>query len=141
MNKLIIVALLLACCAAVHAQVRVELFVDAPVRLLPIPGVDVAVFDLSAPERAKREYSPAFSPDITIARQQAEQFFKTPNGIAYVNRLKDANHGKILSLQYGLKKIPAIVFDEGRYAVYGTTDIAKAVVLYRRYLQGAREDE
>lgn len=140
MNKLLAVVLLVVCCVSAHAQVRVELFVDAPVSLLPIPGVEVAVLDLSAPESAKREFSPKFSPDVRIARSQAEQFFKTPAGVAYVNRLKEANRGKILSLQYGLQKIPAIVFDEGRYAVYGTTDVAKAVALYRRYRQGERDE-
>lgn len=38
--------------------------------------------------------------------------------------------------QYGLSKIPAIVFDHGVAVAYGLSDVAQAVRLYQRWREG-----
>lgn len=51
------------------------------------------------------------------------------------SRAEQAAEGLSRAHNYGIKKVPAVVFDGGRSVVYGLTDLGEAVEIYR---QGAK---
>lgn len=120
---------------------RVDLFVNDLSEVTPFKsnGIDLRVHDLSAPERIKKEYLPQkLSPDPDVAKQQAIVFFKSDRGKEYKARVLAANEHKALLVKYNIQKAPAIVFDE-QAIIYGTTDIDRGLMLYRKHLEKSHE--
>jgi len=113
---------------------RIEVFTDQPVLVDFIAGAEVVHYDLSAPDRLKRSSLPSFTPDRELAIQQARVFFESPEGEDFKREMKAALRGKQKMIHYQLKKIPAIVFANGQYVVYGSLDLADAIQRYKRYL-------
>lgn len=52
--------------------------------------------------------------------------------------LKHSFHGGLLAQQYGITKLPAIVFNHGQAMVLGTTDVTFALHQYQQWLQRRR---
>jgi integrating conjugative element protein (TIGR03757 family) len=50
---------------------------------------------------------------------------------------KNAARGLTLAVQYGINRVPAVVFD-GQAVVYGATDVKIATAHYRRWREAAR---
>ena len=96
-------------------------------------GSQITIHDLSARKRLLDEISqglpsdPAQAKDIALARLNAGDFRQ---------RLVAAEVDAALATQYGIVKLPAIVFDRGAAVAYGLTDVGQAIELYRRW-QGA----
>lgn len=136
-RKFMALFVLMLCCAA-HAQqpVHVEVFSDRWVELPAIAGLSVTQYDLSAPDKVKRSHPTKFSADPAIAKQEAHAYFRTPEGQAYITKMREAHKGKIKSIEYRLEKFPAIVFERGKYVVYGITDLSQAVILYDKHKRG-----
>lgn len=130
LNTLLFVFLTSLASFQVHAQVLIEVFTDGPTDLDINTGMNVIHYDLSEPQRIKQERAPKFPPDIDAAKRQAQVWFDSPAGLAYQAEMKRAYRGQQLLVSYRLLKTPAIVFDSGKYVVYGTTDINKAGQLY-----------
>jgi integrating conjugative element protein (TIGR03757 family) len=136
-NKCILYAVLVA--TPVFAQERIEVFTDTPTQIENLEGVDVVYYDLSAPERIKNQFAPKLPADEKIALAQAKRFFETAEGRVYQLAMRDAYRGRQKMMQYQLTKIPAIVFDDGKYVIYGSTDLAQATMLYRAHLEARQE--
>lgn len=114
---------------------RIEVFTDQPALVDFIAGTEVIHYDLSAPDRLKRSSLPSFPPDRELAMQQAKAFFVSPAGEVFKREMKAALRGKQKIIQYQLKKIPAIVFADGQYVIYGSLDLADAIQRYKHHLQ------
>ena len=136
-NKLIPVLALFA--APIVAQERIEIFTQSPVHIDSVPGIDIIHFDLSAPDQLKKDLALPLPADQKQAMLQANRFFGTTEGIAFKAAMRDAYRGRQKMLQYQLTKIPAIVFDEGKYVIYGSTNVAQAIALYRNHIQENQE--
>lgn len=50
-------------------------------------------------------------------------------------KMLDLAQGENLARQYGIKKYPAVVFNEGKEVVYGVVDITQAINLYLEYMK------
>ena len=123
----------------VSAQESIEVFTVGPTQVDALAGVDVIHYDLSAPARVKKQLAPKLPADEKIALVQAKAFFETAEGKAYKIAMRDAYRGRQKMMQYQLSKLPAIVFESGTYVIYGTTDVAQAMRLYRQHIQDKQE--
>ena len=116
------------------AQSTIEVFVDQPLMAPSIPNAVVVVFDLSRVALLEED-TPDFPPDPVLAQAQAQAWLESSAGKRHLMDLKVAYAGHKKMVHYGLQKIPAIVFNAGKFVVYGTTDIAQAVSDYDHYLR------
>lgn len=113
----------------------IEVFTDNPALIDSVAGAEVIHYDLSESDRLKRSALPALPPNQEEAMRIIKAFFNSPEGKVFQNNMRSALEGKRKMIQYQLQKIPAIVFDQGKYAVYGMTDVHEAARLYGLYLQ------
>lgn len=113
----------------------IEVFTDSPALIYPVTGAEVIHYDLSESDRLKRSALPVLPPNQEKAMRIIKAFFNSPEGQAFQRNMRVALEGKRKMIQYQLQKIPAIVFDQGKYAVYGMTDVHEATRLYGLYLQ------
>ena len=126
LNGLFVSSWLLAGCA--HA-VTVEVFTHHPSQVKKISGHQVQVYDLSAPDRVK---SPQFSSSPARAEKEAKAWLQSQAGQRHIEQLKAAHQGHTKAIKYQLMKVPAVVFEHGKYVVYGTTDVRKALQNYHQ---------
>ena len=116
------------------AQATIEVFVDHPLVTSSIPNAIILVFDLSRVAQLEED-TPDFPPDPMLAQAQAQTWLESSAGKNHLMDLKAAYAGHEKMVNYGLQKIPAIVFENGRFVIYGTTDVATAVKDYDNFLQ------
>lgn len=111
-------------CAAVSVQAATVVYTDSqhpPTGL----GTGHQVVYLDAPEIVQRDVFGPLSTDPRQAEQQAKAIQQSPDWHQKEKKIVQAYQGVIQAYGIGLKKYPAVVFDD-RYVVYGTTDVALA---------------
>ncbi|WP_267443772.1 TIGR03757 family integrating conjugative element protein [Erwinia psidii] len=89
----------------------------------PEPGVIVQV--LEDVQRLEPSLFPSLSSEPTQAQRQAELRMRRPDWKAQEARLIRAYQALTDAYMLGIKKVPAVVFDD-RYVIYGTTDVRLA---------------
>lgn len=92
------------------------------------------IFEIDGLDALARELSDGLPTDPAEAQQQALQRI-SELGDALRRRAGQATEGLSRAQRYGIKKIPAVVFDDGRSVIYGLTDLNQAIEIYR---QGAK---
>ncbi len=123
-----IATLLFSVLSSINASaLTIEVFTHNPKSVAQVSGHKLIVHDLSAPEKLK---TPTFSASPKRAEKEALAWLKSSAGQRHVSALRDAHSGQIKAIKYGLKKIPAVVFESGKYAVYGTTNVRSALKDY-----------
>jgi integrating conjugative element protein (TIGR03757 family) len=110
--------------------VLIEVFTDAT--LFPVTSAGTAtVYDLSAPRRLAADLGRGLPREPAAAETAARARIAGAG-----TNLRAAYEGPAKALGYGLAKIPAVVFGQGQSVVYGVTDVAAAIQLYRRWREG-----
>lgn len=132
--KLLMIVLMRLMVLPVHAQTLIEVFSDRPVSVANIPGATVTVYDLSRAVSLESEL-PALPSDPVLAKQKAKDWIQSEAGQAHLSRVKSAYRGHEQMIVYGVQKIPAVVFEKGKYVVYGTLDVALAVRDFDDYMK------
>ncbi|EBG5937504.1 TIGR03757 family integrating conjugative element protein [Salmonella enterica subsp. enterica] len=92
------------------------------------PGTRVIYLD-SAEQRQQNIFGP-LAKDPLQAERQAQTVIHAADWAQQQRALVQAYQGLIQAWQLGLKKYPAVVFDD-RYVVYGTSDIAVALPYWK----------
>lgn len=136
-NRLLLLLSLMANVAL--AQPRIEVFTQNLASINTVPEFDIIHYDLSEPDRIKKQLAPVLPANESIALDRAKVFLKSEAGKQYMKAMRDAYRGRQKMLQYQLAKLPAIVFEEGRYVIYGSTDVVQALTLYQHYIQDRQE--
>ncbi|EBO7536656.1 TIGR03757 family integrating conjugative element protein [Salmonella enterica] len=111
------------------ASAQIVVYTDQqhpPVGITPA----IRVVYLDASERWQQQQFGALSSDPAQAVQQAQAVLNSPAWKKRQKELVGLYRGMIEAWQIGLKKYPAVVFDN-RDVVYGTADISQAVALRR----------
>jgi len=124
-NGLLMICLLAFSCVS-HA-LTIEVFTHNPKSVSRVSGHQVVVHDLSAPDKFQ---SPTFSASPARAEKEALNWLKSSAGQRHISELTYAHRGRVQAIKYGLKKIPAVVFESGTYVVYGTTNVRLALKDY-----------
>ncbi|MEG3127005.1 TIGR03757 family integrating conjugative element protein [Pantoea cypripedii] len=93
----------------------------------------VTVIFLDSPERLQTQMFSQLSADPKQAELQAQRVMSSNEWHQAEQKLVASYWDVIHAWELGIKKIPAVVFDE-RDVVYGTTDVAHALTL--RNLEG-----
>ncbi|MBE5221355.1 MULTISPECIES: TIGR03757 family integrating conjugative element protein [Pectobacterium] len=81
---------------------------------------------LDAPERLQRSVFGEFPASMEQATAQAQAVMRSPQWQQHENDLQTAYRGVVHAWEIGVRKYPAVVFDD-RDVVYGTADVAKAL--------------
>ncbi len=111
---------------------RIEIFTTAR---YPISGATPAVqiYILDEPARIEAELSASLPQDknaaAEFAQAQVQGAWREP-----AQHLTLAYQGLLKAKQYGVLRLPAIVFD-GTAIVYGVTDLEEALSIYRSWRQ------
>lgn len=121
------------------AQTVIEMFVDQPVAIPSIPNTNVVVYDLSKVHRLESNL-PRFAADPATSKTLAKKWIASDVGQAHIRSLQDAYRGHEQMVKYSLQKIPAIIFEQGKYAIYGTTDLSLAVREYDAFLKQLQKE-
>ncbi|EEM1156958.1 TIGR03757 family integrating conjugative element protein [Salmonella enterica subsp. enterica serovar Panama] len=111
------------------ASAQIVVYTDQqhpPVGITPA----IRVVYLDASERWQQQQFGELSSDPAQAVRQAQAVLNSPAWNKRQKELVGQYRGMIEAWQIGLKKYPAVVFDN-RDVVYGTADISQAVALRR----------
>lgn len=95
-----------------------------PVNLSP----ETQVVWLDAAEQHQSQLAARLPADPQQAAKQAQAILQSPQWHQQEQQLISAYRGIVQAWQRGVKKYPAVVFDD-REVVYGTADVAKASAL------------
>ena len=107
----------------------IEIFITSE---MAISGsqASATVYELDGLAALDRELSEGLSGDPAKAQRQALERINALGG-GVRSRAEQAIGGLVLAQEYGITKLPAVVFDEGISVVYGTTDVGQAIEIYR----------
>ena len=95
------------------------------------PNSTVRVHAIDGIADIKTKLSQGLSGDARQARHTALRNLQR-FGMAEREQLQHAADALVLAWQYDVRRYPAIVFD-GRYVVYGVTDLQEAYALFRKW--------
>jgi integrating conjugative element protein (TIGR03757 family) len=99
-------------------------------------GITVSSYNLDAAKALSQSLSAGLPADPEQARQIMLERLHAQGSAALKGRYQDAYQGLMKSLQYGLDRYPAIVFNQGQAVVYGETDLNAALQAYQRWSAG-----
>lgn len=120
--------------ALVTAQgvTQIEVFTEGALEIPRLPYTRIEHYDLTQPDQVQRELPALRAKDERSATTEARRWIESSAGQAFAKRMRSAYDGHVKAMHYGLEKTPAIVFDRGKYVVYGSTNIRRALLLYRQ---------
>ena len=102
-------------------------------------GLSFRLYNLDEGKRLLAGLSQNLPSNQDAAKVALEKRFQMMGEQSVQNRFQEAFKGNIKSVQYGLTRYPAVVFDGGKAVIYGVTDLVRALDLYRQWRQSAKE--
>ena len=111
----------------------------------PFSGVNVSgvspfyqLFNLDAVDRIEQRLGKNLPADEDKALALMKRRIAEAGQSQLNQELREAYQALILSMQYGLDRYPAVIFDQ-QVIVYGVTDLHAAIKQYRQWLKETRE--
>jgi integrating conjugative element protein (TIGR03757 family) len=106
----------------------------------PLSGVTVPhqLFNLDAVDRIEQRLGKNLPADEDKALALMKQRIAGVGQSQLNKELREAYQALILSMQYGLDRYPAVIFDQ-QVIVYGVTDLYAATKRYRHWLKETQE--
>ncbi len=123
---------LTSCSAIAQKNVSVEVFYRSTMHSEPqsrVPGADITLWNLDKPKLIKRQ-KPSITGTERVVREKVSDWLASAEGKAHLAAARESYRGFGQAMRYRIKKVPAIVLD-GRQVVYGTTNVRKALLIYR----------
>jgi integrating conjugative element protein (TIGR03757 family) len=99
--------------------------------------IDLQVYHLDGIQQFESMLSRALPTDLKQAKQLALQRLQHLDG-KLISAMQQAAIGLAKTMQYGLDRYPAIVFDR-QAVVFGMTDLKSALEYYRRWLSESQQ--
>lgn len=132
MFKTLILASLIAT-PAFADSIKVEAFYDHETRLKNVERAEriaqVTTYDLSAPDQLEEQISEGLSSDPAEAKKQARARIEN-GGRELQQKLTTAYQGSLKAMQYDIQKLPAVIFNDGQYVIYGESDVHRAINIF-----------
>jgi integrating conjugative element protein (TIGR03757 family) len=118
-----------------NAITVIEVFSEHPLdHTYRIPNTHIEFHNFDQPNQAEK-LLPVFSNNPDVAEKQFQQWKDSANGKSTMEKMKASYEPYLKAANYGITKIPAIVFDNGKYVIYGTLNVDQAVRDYDHYLR------
>ena len=119
-----------ACLSATTISAEIEVFTASYIQPVKYPGHHISYYALDAPDRIN-DRLPEFSAVSEKQAYEAAMAWLKRHGTKIADALKTSTRGRTRALEYQVTKVPAIVFDQGSYVVYGTADVNRALSIYQ----------
>jgi len=100
---------------------------------LQAQGVTVALYNLDAPATVRNTLSQGLPANVELAKKILLQRLNQDGSAALNARYQTAYQALTQSLEYGLDRFPAIIFNHGQAVVYGVTDLAVALQMFQNW--------
>lgn len=116
-----------------NAELRtVEVFYDSASKLplSEVDGIMPNAYQLSNSKHLLADINKRIPNNFEDAKIVAKDLFNQQEGKSAIKALVDSYQSIGKAYQYGLTKLPAVVIN-GRFVVYGTTDVKSALILWR----------
>lgn len=113
-------------------SVQVEVFYRSSMHSVPntrLPGAQITLWNLDEPKLIKR-HKPTITGTEKNVRARVSDWLSSDQGKAHIAAARESYRGFGQAMRYRIKKVPAIVLD-GKQVVYGTTNVSKALMIYR----------
>ena len=117
--------------AAFASDLDVRVYTDDRHPVAIQPGITVKVTKLDEAQRLLSDLSANLPTDPSQAAAMARQRL-AHGGANWQSRMQQASQGVADAWSLGIAKVPAVVVN-GRYVVYGETDVGKALQLIDQY--------
>ena len=120
---------------------KVEVFYDSDIKGVEevvIEGVDLKYFMLDKGDKLTSSLDDILPTDLKSAAKFMNEYSNSPEGKTKIRAIVDGYQGVGRAYGVGVKKLPAIVFDE-EYVVYGTTNVKDALKLWKELKGKAHE--
>lgn len=101
-------------------------------------GLSVNVYNLDDGKRLVKRLAGTLPPNQVAAKRQLENTFHRMGPAAVRKAFSKAFMAQQVAVQYGLKRYPAIVFNQGKAVVYGVTDVSQAIERYNAWKESQR---
>jgi integrating conjugative element protein (TIGR03757 family) len=108
-------------CLCANALADTVIYTDSAHSISPTSSGTPVVY-LDAPDHVQAELFGPLPADTAQAEKQAREIVASPDFKARQQQLAGAYQGVMKAWSIGLKKYPAVVFDD-KWVVYGTTDV------------------
>ena len=110
------------------------------VQNLILSGVDVNVFNLDDPARLIDGFKKSLSHNASLEQNKAiiMQRFNSMDKNELKQKFIAAYQGASLSMQHGVSRFPAILFNHGQSVIYGVTHLPTAVDIYNQWNNKSR---
>lgn len=96
-------------------------------------GIEVKTYNLDDGKRLTANLATGLPPNQEQAKRALEQRFKQQGMASVQQQFMQAFQGRIVGVQYGISRYPAVVFNQGQAVVYGVTDLNRALEIYREW--------
>jgi integrating conjugative element protein (TIGR03757 family) len=123
-----------ALCLCTGAFAGTIIYTDSTHSLSP-SSAGIPVVYLDAPDHLQAELFGSLPADAALAKKQARDILTSPDFKARQLQLAGAYQGVMKAWSIGLKKYPAVVFDD-KWVVYGTTDVDVATQQLNAWREG-----
>tara|TARA_R110000850_G_scaffold145408_4_gene267490 strand:+ start:9172 stop:9600 length:429 start_codon:yes stop_codon:yes gene_type:complete len=113
-------------------SVQVEVFYRSTMHSAPssrLAGAKITLWNLDEPKLVKR-HKPNITGTEKDVRAQVSDWLASDQGKAHIAAARESYRGFGQAMRYRIEKVPAIVLN-GRQVVYGTTNVRKALMIYR----------
>ena len=135
-----ILTLLISSSASAASDFRIDVihndqYMVTGVQDLILSGVDVNVFNLDDPERLIGGFKKSLSQNASLEQNKAiiMQRFNRMDKSKLKQQFIAAYQGASLSMQHGVSRFPAILFNHGQSVIYGVTHLPTAVDIYNKW--------
>ena len=102
---------------------------------LTMSGIQVALYNLDDPERLLSVFKKSLSQKSSLEQNKAiimERFNRMDKKILQ-QKFIAAYKGASLSMEQGVSRYPAILFNNGQSVIYGVTHLPRAVEIYNEW--------
>ena len=102
---------------------------------LTMSGIQVALYNLDDPERSLSVFKKSLSQKSSLEQNKAiiMERFNRMDKKALQQKFITAYKGASLSMEQGVSRYPAILFNNGQSVIYGVTHLPRAVEIYNEW--------
>jgi len=102
---------------------------------ITVSAIQVKLYNLDDARRLLDSFKKGLvsNGDVKQSKEIIMQRFNAMGKANLMKQFSQAYQGIIIGTQYGVKRFPVVLFDQGQSAVYGVTHLPDAIVRYQQW--------